>query len=66
MLVLSRKIGESLVIGDNVKLTILEVGGQVKIGIAAPREISVHREEVFKRINATSHGTPVLKTVNGQ
>jgi len=51
MLILTRKIGESLMVGDDVTVTVLEVnGGQVRIGIKAPRDIAVHREEVFDRI----------------
>lgn len=51
MLVLSRRMGETLVIADNIRLTILGVsGGQVRIGIEAPREISVHREEIYQKI----------------
>lgn len=47
MLVLSRKVGETLVISDNIRLTIVSLGaGRVKIGIEAPREIAVHREEL--------------------
>lgn len=52
MLVLTRKMGESLIIGDNITVTMLELnGGQVRVGVDAPREISVHREEVKKRID---------------
>jgi carbon storage regulator len=51
MLVLSRRLGETLIIGDNVKITVLGISGnQVRLGIAAPKEISVHREEVYDRI----------------
>ncbi len=51
MLILSRKAGESLKIGDDVTITIAEVrGSQVRIQIDAPREIAVHREEVYYRI----------------
>ncbi len=51
MLVLSRKRGERIVIGQNIVLTITEVrGDRVLIGIQAPMEVSVHREEVFQRI----------------
>lgn len=53
MLVLSRRMGESLIIADNVRLTVLGVsGGQVRLGIEAPREISVHREEIYLKIQA--------------
>ncbi len=51
MLVFTRKKGESLVIGNEIEVTILSVGtGNVKVGIAAPRHISVHRQEVFEAI----------------
>lgn len=51
MLILTRKVGESLLIGDDVSITILNVrGNQVKIGVKAPKEISVHREEIYQRI----------------
>jgi carbon storage regulator len=51
MLILSRKMGESIHLGDSVTVTVLGVArGQVKIGIDAPREISVHRDEVYRRI----------------
>ncbi len=51
MLILSRNISEAIHIGDDVKLTILDVqGSQVRIGIDAPKEVAVHREEVFYRI----------------
>ena len=51
MLILTRRIGESLVIGNDVTITILGVkGNQVRVGVNAPKEISVHREEIYKRI----------------
>ena len=51
MLVLSRKADESLFIGDDIKITVLDIrGGQVRIGITAPNSIKVHREEVYQRI----------------
>lgn len=50
MLILTRKVGESLVIGDDVSVTVLGIkGNQVRIGVNAPREIAVHREEVLER-----------------
>lgn len=53
MLILTRKIGESLLIGDNVEITVLSVrGNQVKLGVNAPKEVSVHREEIYQRIIA--------------
>ena len=54
MLVLTRSIGERLIINDGeIKLSVLEVkGNQVRIGIDAPRDVSVHREEVFERIRS--------------
>ena len=52
MLVLSRKAEESMYIGDDIKITVLDIrGGQVKIGITAPDEIKIHREEVYQRIS---------------
>ncbi|WP_321324411.1 carbon storage regulator CsrA [Thiomicrorhabdus sp.] len=51
MLVLTRKENESLVIGDDIKLTILSVkGGQVRVGIEAPSEVSIHREELLLKL----------------
>ncbi len=53
MLVLTRKSGESIVIGEDIVVTVLEVRGeQVRLGIRAPREVPVHREEVFAQIKA--------------
>ena len=51
MLVLSRRIGEKIRINDDIVFTVLETrGGAIKIGIDAPKDVSVHREEIYKRI----------------
>ncbi|MEM1111054.1 MAG: carbon storage regulator CsrA [Pseudomonadota bacterium] len=51
MLILTRRVGESLMVGEEITVTVLGVkGNQVRIGVNAPRDVSVHREEIFNRI----------------
>lgn len=51
MLILTRRVGESLMVGDDVTITVLGVkGNQVRIGVDAPKDIAVHREEIYARI----------------
>ncbi len=53
MLILTRRPGEAIVIGDDIKVTILGVANkQIRIGIEAPKEVSVHREEIYEKIHA--------------
>ena len=54
MLILTRKVGESVLIGDDISITVLSVrGNQVKLGVQAPKEVSVHREEIYQQIQQT-------------
>ena len=60
MLILTRRVGETLMIGDDVTVTVLGVkGNQVRIGVNAPRDVAVHREEIYERIQHDPN-TPCL------
>lgn len=62
MLILTRRIGEKLVVGGNVTVTILGVkGNQISVGIEAPPEIKIHREEIFEKIQAEKKAPLILK-----
>lgn len=55
MLVLSRREGESVIIGNDIVITVLEVrGGQIRLGVDAPRSLQVHREEVYREVSAAN------------
>ena len=57
MLILTRRVGETLMIGDEVTVTVLGVkGNQVRIGVNAPKDIAVHREEIYERIKREQEG----------
>jgi len=58
MLILTRRVGETLIVGDSIRLTVLGVkGNQVRIGINAPKDVAVHREEIWQRIHNDSTAT---------
>jgi carbon storage regulator len=59
MLVLTRKVGQSIVIGDEIEVVVLEVRGeQVRVGIRAPKSVSVHRKEVYEQIQGETPTAP--------
>ena len=57
MLILTRRVGETLVVGDDITVTVLGVkGNQVRLGVNAPKDVSVHREEIYQRIQQEKQG----------
>jgi len=59
MLILTRRVGETVMIGNDVTVTVLGVkGNQVRIGVNAPKDVSVHREEIYERIKREEDGDP--------
>ena len=64
MLILTRRVGETIVIGDDVIITVLGIkGNQVRIGINAPKDVSVHREEIYQRIQQEKNTTTPVTAV---
>jgi carbon storage regulator len=67
MLILTRRVGETLMIGDEVTVTVLGVkGNQVRIGVNAPRDVAVHREEIYERIKREQAEAGHFTRGNGQ
>ena len=65
MLVLTRKLGESIAIGDDIKVSIIEIKGkQVRLGIQAPKNTAVHREEIFQRIQEENRMAALISPVH--
>ena len=58
MLILTRRVGEALMVGDETKIVVLGVkGSQIRLGINAPKDVKVHREEIYEKINEESSET---------
>ena len=65
MLILTRRVGETLMVGDEVSVTVLGVkGNQVRIGINAPKDVSVHREEIYLRIQKRARRTNFWRLIS--
>jgi carbon storage regulator len=66
MLILTRRVGEAVVIGEEVTVTVLGVkGNQVRIGVNAPKSVSVHRDEIYERIKNEREAADVLSAATG-
>ncbi len=66
MLILTRRVGETLMIGDDITVTVLGVkGNQVRVGVNAPREVAVHREEIYERIQKERNGDSEVRPPPG-
>ncbi len=66
MLILTRRVGEAVIIGEEVTVTVLGVkGNQVRIGVDAPKTVSVHREEIFERIKNEAQGSTPSQEASG-
>ncbi len=64
MLVLTRKVGESIIIGDNIEITVIETkGDQIKLGIKAPKDIDIHRKEIYEAIR-NENQQAITQTIN--
>jgi carbon storage regulator len=65
VLILTRKLGESITIGDEIKITIIEIKGkQVKVGVEAPQDTKVHREEVYQRIQEENRMAALISPIH--
>ncbi|MBI4666862.1 MAG: carbon storage regulator CsrA [Nitrospinae bacterium] len=65
MLVLTRKLGESVTIGDNIKISVIDIKGrQVRLGIEAPPNMTIHREEIYAKIQEENQRAAFIKAVN--
>ena len=65
MLILTRRVGETVVIGNEITVTVLGVkGNQVRIGVNAPKDVAVHREEIYERIKREEDGAPRTNNSN--
>ncbi len=66
MLILTRRVGETVMIGNDVTVTVLGVkGNQVRVGVNAPRDVAVHREEIFERIKREEQGDGSSRPAGG-